>query len=543
MNAIGLAVPVLMVLGIVAFVFLFRRGGGAFLIPSRSRAPRPRHIAVRIVCGVLGIGLLVTIGIGTWREMRGVYAADEQAGEIKLHLPKKPAPALPKPAEPNGSVSIGEARILVHIVFLQGNRPVYGEETEIHWPADRGRQFQTSGTWGGTTFTIVLNWRDLVVMQFGNDARVALEIQRRTEMRGKTWKSSSSGHGSWTVGNPNVIQDLGFGDSPNLLSVVRGPRMTTQIVCLTRMVAPDDPLKEVGLNEIARDADGRPDQEIRWSSRRYGGDAHMPAVFRLAESAGFSFAILLVAAILLAQCFARRGLAFAGTLAVCILYTVALDRMALGMHIAKLTDKTQPVATRSLAAESLAGTFFYRGTAWDAAKATANESSASEPLRKIALEVAEALRPKADVEFSAPKFSLSWDLKHAENAWFPIEEKHSGNGSHFILHIPAKEKHLGITPNLEMRVLSRGNNEDDWGAYLPLSWDNGRLGVELGSHAPRASYSLFSGTLTWNHELKQMAPNISTVIFHLNFVPQDRRIHAIQQDVSITVEVRADGKN
>ena len=91
------------------------------------------------------------------------------------------------------------------------------------------------------------------------------------------------------------------------------------------------------------------------------------------------------------QLFTRRGMAFVGTLTVCILYTAALDRMALGMHLAKLADKSQSVATRVLAVDSLTGTFFFRTTAWKAADGAARDAGEPEVARKAAKQVVKGL--------------------------------------------------------------------------------------------------------------------------------------------------------
>jgi hypothetical protein len=101
------------------------------------------------------------------------------------------------------------------------------------------------------------------------------------------------------------------------------------------------------------------------------------------ESMGFSFASLMIATILLSQCFARRGLAFAGMLALCILYAAALDRAVLATHVSKLADKNLSIVTRTLAAESLSGTFFYRNSAIKALDRAANDETNPESLRML----------------------------------------------------------------------------------------------------------------------------------------------------------------
>ncbi|MCX7806602.1 MAG: hypothetical protein N3A38_15670 [Planctomycetota bacterium] len=531
--------PLVLIAALVVVVRLLRREA----IPSRSRAPRPRHIAARIVCGILGIGVLVALGVGTLMEARdGLYSVLESADHIKVRVPAQQPPEPPEGLDSGEAAPLNRARVLMHAVFIKGEYPIHAEEIDIRLPEDAGRIFSKEGRLGSAHYEFTLAPRGVRAWK-SEDGSVRLdgEVQVSSEFRSALYSSSRVVR-VLSFGRPYVLSEFKPAD-PHPLSVTRSPLTGTVVVLYARLVRRDDPLKEVPLGQYTREVGGFESLGWRKSEERFaGGAAHpdAPPILAFAESAGFSFLFLLAAAVLLAQMFARRGLAFAGTLALCLLYAAALDRMALCIHMDRLADGNRPATVRALAAESLPCTFFYRKTAWNAAKGTAENQSAPEPLRKVARRLEERLRPRAAVEFSAPEFSLSWDLKHAENAGFRVEEMHSGDDGRFILHVPAGEKRLGITPAIEVHLLSGRGGDGYWNASLPLYWDNGRLDVESGTREPSVSYSIFSEAMYWSYDLKQAAPNVFGIVFHLELVPIGRPTRAVKRDFSITVEVRQD---
>jgi len=527
---------------IVVITGSLRRG-----LPKRAgrSQPRRRHIAVRIICGVFGAGLLIAVGVGTWLDVRGVYGSASPAHQVMLSLPAKPPGPLPQPGGKKREVTLPKARMLIHFVFLERGQPVHAEELDVRWPRDRGRSFQLSGTWRNVEYEISFHPSPLVVSNWNGKPEVGGLSQYTFRARGFSWSSSRSG--VFKYEQPQIVKEFRSGGNRAFLSTAPRVSCDCRVVAFSHRVQGEDPLRKVSLRDYfghvrlpARDVNGRTvyGPEPGRLKRRSLALAEAPPFFRLAAHLGVAGLFLLLAAILLAQLFARRGLGFAATVLGCVLFAAVLDRSALAAHSSRLADPQGPLPARCLAAESLTGTFLYRQSAWRAASEAADDDSAPPALRAVAKDVAGWLLPIRDAEFAPPKLSLSWDLKHAENAGFFLEKRHSGDNEHFVLHVPAGKASLGIVPDVKIRMLGRAGGGDEWSAYMPLSWDKSRLVKEYGSDEPSISHNLFSGTMTWTHELKRLAPNILRLVFHLTYTPHAPGADAVKKDVSVTVEVR-----
>jgi hypothetical protein len=525
---------------IVVITGSLRRG-----LPRRAgrRQPRRRHIAVRIICGVLGAGLLIAVGVGTWLDVRGVYGTARSASETVLHLPSKPAPAKPSAEGTGGSRfrPLGKCRVIVHLVFARfhGGKAlvVYGEEIVLDWPRDRGRSYEALCDGPRSSRHIaIFEARDFWIYDDKDKRRLRPQCHLRLK--------DGLGYINWgDFSREKGELHFFIGMRAGVFSAVPRGDADYRLLYAFHVAAADDPLRQVPLEDYFEQVpQPEPSGEFDgwYSSVRSnrGPGAGAPPFFRLAAHVGVAGLFLLLAAILLAQLFARRGLGFAATVLGCLLFAAVLDRSALAAHSSRLADPQGPLPARCLAASSLTGTFFYRQSAWRAASEAADDDSAPPALRAVAKDVAGWLLPIRDAEFAPPKFSLSWDLKHAENAGFFLEKRHSGDNEHFVLHVPAGKASLGIVPDVKIRMLGRAGGGDEWSAYMPLSWDKSRLVKEYGSDEPSISHNLFSGTMTWTHELKRLAPNILRLVFHLTYTPHAPGADAVKKDVSVTVEVR-----
>jgi hypothetical protein len=375
-------IPTILILVIIGIAILFRYNGGGFIVPAYSRRPRRRHIIVRIICGVLGVLILAALGVGTLRNARGVYASAAEAEKINFHLPTKPSPELPKPKDLDEALPIKKARLLTHFIFISDNKPIHAEEMEIRLPEDSGRKFSKTGKIDAAHFEIGLKLHRLEVLKLRDGSHLSSPVSSYRVHFNSTLGSSSQGGWQDTIDMPEITDSpLPFGKT-NPLVVIHYGQGRIQVVCLTQLVAFDDPLKTVSLNELVRGID-LSDRKLQPISRRQPSGSGAPAGFRLAESMGFSFALLVIATILLAQCFARRGLAFACMLALCVLYVAALDHAVLAIHVSKLEDKHLSVEARTFAAKSLPGTFFYRNSAKDAVDRAVKDETNPESLREL----------------------------------------------------------------------------------------------------------------------------------------------------------------
>ncbi|MFZ4396228.1 MAG: hypothetical protein ACOYOU_11450 [Kiritimatiellia bacterium] len=362
----------------LAFLWLvFRRGAGRI---SRSRAPRPWHPAVRIVCGVLGIGLLFALSVGTWREVRGGYGSISPEEPIVLHLPAKPAPELPNPTVTDGNgltAKIKNARLLLHMVLLRGNDPLYAKELDIRFPEDAGKTLARSVELGGARYSIACKLTGLVAYCHKDTDPVRLIAEGNYEIdcrSGRNYRSNGK-DGRFDFNQIELAEGVEI--CGNTLSLVHRSATTLRLLCRARLVDNDDSLKLATLADVADGGGVTNDGVIEpcSSHSRFGSGDHnltmdpeVPPACRLLLTFGTSSIILILAAALLAQVFVRRGLAFAGKLAICLGYAAALDRLAVGFHARRLADKQQPMEVRVMAAEALRSSYFYKETASRAAE-------------------------------------------------------------------------------------------------------------------------------------------------------------------------------
>ena len=388
---------------LVIFAVVFGAGRRLRLMPGRR--PRPLHLVVRIICGSLGALIVGAIAVGTLKEAQSVYAPGGANAAATVHVPTKPAPPLPVPKKDSDVRAIDKARLLVQLVLVDRSGPqpaaIEVQEFQLRWPEDRGKEF-------GRRMTVKQGRRTTVL----TPAFALTELESRREY--ETKEVELQGHGisltnfvttadTWSAtgstGGPpifGVVQRMWCATAPSEpgndpLSVVRNvaPAQRLELMGFMTLLAQDDPLKPVSLDEFLKSKEGAMGGVSRaggvHSTRSEDWVHRMPMRgFLLAEHTGLSALLLLVAAILLSMCFARRGLAFAGTLAAMVLYVALLDRVVLGVHMSKLEDAKAPVGVRCTACIQASDTFFYRETARERIQAVGEDAKASAPLREQA---------------------------------------------------------------------------------------------------------------------------------------------------------------
>jgi hypothetical protein len=369
-------------LGIGLIALYFRPRRRSTFAPGRSRRRHPRHIAVRIICGFIGIGILVALGVGALREVRGVQAL--------FHLPTKHSPVLPEPIKDKNVSSANvdktdvKARLLVHFIFFRNEFPVHAEEVEVHLPADRGREFRKTGELGALDFDISLRFEDLEAFTRSANGPQEQYIGAKYRLSYGTDNTLGGGFGLFSPGD---LRNYGDAKKIDILES-RDGQTTIQVVCLARLIALDDPLKTARFSELLV-------QDVNWNHRNFlaSGSSGLVESFDGINSAGFqlmkhargSFVLLMLAALFLSQCFTRRGLAFAGMLALCVLYVATLERAELAMHVSRLENRNLSIDTRLAAAESLSETFFYRRSAAEALVRNVNDQTIPECWRQCML--------------------------------------------------------------------------------------------------------------------------------------------------------------
>lgn len=404
--------PVLLVLIVVVVAVLWaRRPGAARLV---TRRPRKRHWLTRAICGTLAVIILAAVGIGTWHTVQRSYsvAAPAPGGEALV-------PTLPPPPPPAGEDQIvDKARLLVNValVSLLGERRTILdlEQHVLAYPAPTQRTFVLDGDGTRVRF-------DLYIQQVRTGGR---RITARTRIGGDpeiTWDQAPglyasarmevTWNGRWPTGGMSqsgggfplsglfrqAVSQRWDKRSMNPLSIVPPPAhiADTFLVCYAVPLAEDDPMRKVGLEEFARvESDtilgAIRDEEVddMWARQRESREEMPVGAIALADHIGLSTFLLLAAAVLLAQLFARWPMALAGTLAAVILYVAVLDRLVLRANLGVLNDPAAPPAARMLACRQAGRSFFYLPTARRALGAVAADAAAPPEVRKSAADAA-----------------------------------------------------------------------------------------------------------------------------------------------------------
>ncbi len=399
---------------LVAFVVLaviLRRARLPGLAPGRR--PRPRHRIVRIVCGVLGGGILVAVAIGTIVEVKRCYEPYAPVPAPTVRVPTKPAPT-PTARMPEHMLTwpvLEETRFILNLVVLDpsGGEPrvvaarpfdLRVNPTVSHnvsdlqfkyelrrngyalkvqgvlWSADFHRRDEnaTPEIQGGGSMTV---W----VYSASSNSLLAM---RNYLPKGPVWHEENLPCGSMSVADP--------------FFAVPVPRSQPMVWCFLTPVAQDDPLKEIPASALVQshldemDRAGFAEEALRASLPAERPSGRMPALgLLLGDHLGLCALFLLIAVALLTEVFTRRGIAYALILAATILYAAALDRVALGMHLARLEDQSAAVAVRRIACIQATETFFYGKTALVRLQAVAKDDASPKELRDLAAEAAERM--------------------------------------------------------------------------------------------------------------------------------------------------------
>jgi len=185
------------------------------------------------------------------------------------------------------------------------------------------------------------------------------------------------------------------------LSIASGPDLASAVCQFVwgSLVAEGDPLMEVPVTAFLHEHEAEARRTLAehgwtptWRLARAHPSERAPAPgLGLAGHIGISCLLLIVAALLLTQLFARRSLAFVGVLAAVVLYVAALDRLALGTHLSHVRDAQAPLAARITACWHATDTFFYRKTALAGVRAVADDPQAPSALCDVAQGAARVL--------------------------------------------------------------------------------------------------------------------------------------------------------
>jgi hypothetical protein len=389
--------PVVVLAVMVFLIVRATRGNGAFRALA-TRRPRKRRLVTRIVCGSLGGLILLAVAIGTFREVGRVYAGREAQDIPEVSLPTLPSPTPEAPADGFYPADLRKVRVLFHLLIgeVTGDTfvPVRVFEHDIRLPDDAGKlladDFEVDGFQGRSRARV--SRAEVVKDEDGRRVR----LDGGVSFGWRTTGSSSYGRGNYHDAD-SILEEAGvhglgtrYWRRPRRqapLSVLPSAESQMHAVYIVTVVHLDDPLKKAPVSELvrlhAREIEVHTRVRVTW---RRDADIPMPGLALVAHI-GASALLLVGAAGLLSQVFARRLLAFAGTLAGVVLFVAVLDRAALGSHLSRVEDREAPLGTRMTGCMHSADTFFYRGTAASRLLTVLEDDATPEPLRDLAGEV------------------------------------------------------------------------------------------------------------------------------------------------------------
>ena len=380
----------ILLLIIVVVIVLLRRSKGTSL-----RGPRKRHIVTRIVCGVLGFGILIAVGIGSWQEMHKPYAAD--ASELTVKVPANDPP----PAQHADN----RGRFLHYILVVNASgglaRPVHAEMFEFNLPDDLNREFRAGFSVDGVEMAYTatpIALRPTGVSRTPNKPVVRMSVSFYYNISDRT-SGSRSGHKSYTVGSIHHLKKIRRPGRASGSPLAALPSSRADLLVYGRVLraSENDPLKSVPLAEFVGRYGPQIDDNLeryRAGRQRFSRKADIPAHgAALATHVGPAAALLVAAAFLLAQLFTRRHIAFPAVLAAVVLYVAAIDRVALGVNLSYAEDKDAPIAVRLLGCARARDTFFYGKTAERRTQAVIDDPNTPSQLRELATRIAGGSAP------------------------------------------------------------------------------------------------------------------------------------------------------
>lgn len=363
---IGFLFLIAVALGLAVY-FLKGRSGG-----SPGRRPGFRHWITRVICGVIGAAILVTILVATLRADR---PSVEPVSPISLRVPTLPEPEAPKRKE-----DFKGGRFLVQMVVMQGGGfpgvPIASQSYDVRWPQDREGTYSLALQHGSRQILLKQHFTE-IQLDRGNRPTLlgSMDFQVQAE------NSSRSRSGGITY--PGMLPVEGHRHSRGLFAL--GKEVEEELFALYDItwIRNEDPLRPASLEEwVARRSKAAWDgeRELGRFSPEFESDQDSPAAF-LTQSLEVTFFPLLAAAILLAQLFRHRPLGFVKVAAGIILYVGALDRISLQRNQSTARDSSAPLEVRMIACSRLQNSAFFRLTAIEDLRALAADASVPKPLQ------------------------------------------------------------------------------------------------------------------------------------------------------------------
>lgn len=352
-----LVLPVLAILLIAVLVTFRSQRGWRQLTGGASR---PWHPIVRSACGVIGVVLVGAVAAASWNATAPSVTDDEL---FLLATPLNEQPA--RNVEASGDDTdppIMPSRVIYTVLAVAvshgGIMPIDGRSIVFdvaEHGGSSGRQ-TLKGRLPGGTFTSEV---DIDRLEEGFRSRLAVRGHSELEY------STGSGTGWHGGGLPDVgqfqidrVSQWGSSRERGPLSIIP-EQISDNIVILSHIAALDGPEpRKVSAKTWLDEQNPRLDatgDDFRPSYR----PQQQPNGINMLAYTGPASALLLLAAILASQCFQNRGMAFAGSLVVAVLFAVVMDRIMVERHAAWLVNHPAESLQREVVVTRMQHSFFH----------------------------------------------------------------------------------------------------------------------------------------------------------------------------------------
>lgn len=377
--------PLLLLFGlIVGFAASLRLARSVRRIP-----PDHHHWVMRVLGAVLCLAAVTAVGIGTWRGT----ADDLTLPPLMVKVPTKPVPPIQSTTN-DQHIDLGPCKLVGTVMLASKEQdrlfPLGGESRVLAWPPAASGELVFQGEYGGMSYSVTMDLREFISW---NPGEIRTRNGLSTVMKGFGYSGTSGG----TNINLDQITTVPFGQGHeglwhaplSVMPLAESPDLCL-IVFLTRASC-DDPLQEIPAAQWLERQAGKPWQGVSpMQLNSYRGvryDPNLPPGIRMLSFLGPAAFLLGLAAIAGALVFRRgwRMPAFAGLLALMVLYAGGLDLMVLRRRAALTKDSSQPEAARFHAmAGMVRGTYFHRGAAVERVRAMAADPALPASLREFA---------------------------------------------------------------------------------------------------------------------------------------------------------------
>jgi hypothetical protein len=352
-----LILPVLAILLVVILVaFGPLRGWRRF---TGSPPPQPWHPVVRVACGLLAIVLLGAVAAASWKAT-APHVTDDTLFLLAPPTGGESAEATGESRAPSQKPSRVIYTVLAASVSHGELIPIDGKSVVFDLRERRrgtGRQ-TIKGRLPGGTFT-----SEVAIDSLEERDRNRLAVRGHEDIE----YSTGSGTGWHGGGLPDVgqiqidrVSQWGSSRERDPLSILPD-QVSDTIVILSHIAAivADEP----------RTLSAKDWLDEQQPNLRTTGDEFRPSYRPQPQANGIAMlaytgpasALLLLAAILASQCFRHRGMAFAGSLVVAVLFAIAMDRIMVERHASWLVDHPTESVQREAVVARMQHSFFHAG--------------------------------------------------------------------------------------------------------------------------------------------------------------------------------------